>query len=393
MRILQLCYGMPPRMNAGNGGELRYWQNLASMVALGHEVHLVVCRSRDPLDPEVQRLPHSVRYIAGPERPISRVASWKSVFSDTSALEIFFPHTRRLRDEVADVVARIRPDIVWADWIGAMAIAPRDIPAIYSHSDFYYKILEVRGKTKSRRLRWPDRQRWKRLPRVEFALCNEAAHVVCASASEKQQLEGLACGSTYIPIVGPNISRPGDFSHKTGRVFLFGALFATSMKSAVRHLREQVWPLLNGSRTMLEWHQLGKPDPSIDEDGNWIRQKFVCHGFVGDLSGVFRLGDASLIPYQEDTGFRTKFVAAAGHGVVNIGYEQTFRCAPEFTAGLDCMVARSPSELTELLNTFAADAILRRRLGEASRALYEREFSFEAQLPKYEQALLRVGQK
>ena len=387
MRILQLCYGMPPRRNAANGGELRYWQNLASLVALGHEVHLVLCRSSDALESDVAQLPHSINYITGPDQPIARLASWKSVFRDDAAVEFFFPHTGKLRAEVAELVARIRPDIVWADWIGAMPLVPRGIPAIYSHSDFYYKIFDVRGKTKRRQLRWPDRQRFKRLPRVELSLCAEAAHVVCASASEKEQLEGVARASTYIPIVGPNIPKPRSVAYQSGRVFLYGALFATSMKTAVRHLREQVWPLLDGSRTSLEWHQVGKPDPTSAEDWNWIQQKFVCHGFVDDLSEMFRMGDASLIPYQEDTGFRTKFVSAAGHGVVNIGYEQTFRCAPEFTPGENCLAAKTPREMAELLNTYAGDVNWRRRLGEASRALYEREFSFEAQLPKYQQVL------
>jgi glycosyltransferase involved in cell wall biosynthesis len=132
---------------------------------------------------------------------------------------------------------------------------------------------------------------------------------------------------------------------------------------------------------------VGKPDLTSAEDWNWIQQKFVCHGFVDDLSAMFRMGDASLIPYQEDTGFRTKFVSAAGHGVVNIGYEQTFRCAPEFTPGKNCLAANTPREMAELLNTYAGDVNWRLRLGEASRVLYENQFSFEAQLPKYNQVL------
>lgn len=387
MRILQLCYGMPPRRNAANGGELRYWQNLASLVALGHEVHLVVCGSKDALESDDAQLPHSINYINGPQHPINRLVSWKSVFRDDAAVEFFFPHTQTLRVEVAELAAKIQPDVVWADWIGAMPLVPRGIPAIYSHSDFYYKIFEVRGKAKRRRLRWPDRQRFKRLPQIEMSLCAKAAHVICASASEKEQLENVAQASTYIPIVGPNIPRPESVAHQCPRIFLFGALFATSMKTAVQHLREEVWPLLDVSRTSPEWHQIGKGDATSAKDWDWIRQKFICHGFVDDLSAMFRMGDASLIPYQENTGFRTKFISAAGHGVVNIGYEQTFRCAPEFTPGENCLAARTPREMAEMLNTYAGDLNLRRRLGEASRALYEDQFFFEAQLPKYSQVL------
>src|SRR5205814_6707358 len=98
-----------------------------------------------------------------------------------------------------------------------------------------------------------------------------------------------------------------------------------------------------------------------------------------------------LICYSEDTGFRTKLVTATASGVVNIGYDITFRCVPEFTHGVDCLMAKSPEEMVKVLQTFAGDALLRRRLGEGAGAPYAPEFSFESQLPKYDQALRKVS--
>ena len=161
------------------------------------------------------------------------------------------------------------------------------------------------------------------------------------------------------------------------------------MRSAARHCREVIWPLFAAAPVSpsVEWHQVGDPEGIPSENWRFVEKNCVCHGYVPDLSSVFRLGDASLSTYQQDTGFRTKFVTAAAHGVISIGYPETFRCAPEFTPGRDCLVAGSPVDLVELLVHYGRDADLRRRIGEGARALYERAFSFEAQLPKYAQVL------
>jgi glycosyltransferase involved in cell wall biosynthesis len=394
MRILQICMGFVPRRLARNGGELRFWQNLASLVALGHEVHLVVIQnSQDAseLETEVKKLPRTVHYLYGLKNTITKWESWRALISREAALRFYLYYNNALRNEIANLTRRIQPDLIWADWLGAMALVPKGLPIVYSHSDFYYKILSVRRATQGKRFRWPDRVRQHRLRNAELALCEKASHVVCASYSEKRQLEGISRVASYIPIVGPSIQKQSSEMRDNGRVFLFGTWACTAMRSAAKHFRKELWPLLDGQRPPIEWHQVGKPEPQKTEDWQWVEKTFNCHGYIDDLSQVFYTGDASLVPYPEDTGFRTKFVTAAAYGVINIGYKQAFHCVPEFTPEVDCLVAESPFEMVCLLRQYGGDLGLRRRLGEASRALYEKRFLFEAQFNKYEEVLNTVA--
>lgn len=389
MRILHICLGAV-RKAAHNGGQLRAWQNLASLVALGHEVHLVIYEAFGydvELEPDVRELPAAVHYVIGPAAGLTRFNSWQALVSNQAALRFHLKYPDQTRERLHRLVSQIQPDLIWAEWVGTMALLPKGFPVVYSHQDFFHKIVTVRRATRGQTPRWPDRLRHRRLRLAELDLCAQADHVACVSDSERAQIATQGQRCSYIPICGPTVASPPRAADRKARVFFFGNWGNTAMRSAARHCREAIWPLFAAAPPGVEWHQVGDPERIPSENWRFVEKHFVCHGYVEDLTSVFRLGDASLAAYQQDTGFRTKFVTAAAHGVVSIGYPQTFRCAPEFTAGRDCLVAGSPSDVVDLLVAYGRDADLRRRLGEAARALYERAFSFEAQLPKYERVL------
>jgi glycosyltransferase involved in cell wall biosynthesis len=391
MRILQLCYNFAPRKTARSGGELRYWQNLASLVELGYQVDLVLFAANDEPQDDVRKLASSITRIDPTDQSISRLESWKSLLFDEDARLFFFPESRGYQEQVRSLVDKLSPDLIWADWIGSMNLIPYHLPVVYSHHDFLFKIKAVRNIVHNRNVSWADGVRLKKLEALERELCKRASFIVCVSHSEHVQLSESMPNSCYIPIVGPTIEPPVNHAAK-GRIFLFGSGGNTATRFSRRHLRREIWPMLEKSKPDVEWHVVGRPEPKATDDWRWVEQNFRLHGFVEDLAGVFQVGDASLIPYQEDTGFRTKFVTAAGYGVINIGYEQTFRCAPEFTNGEDCLVASTLSDMVATLKSYAGDAALRRRLGQASRDLYERQFSFEAQLNKYERVITKMAQ-
>ncbi len=388
MRILHICSNFVPRERARNGGELRYWQNLTSLVSLGHDIYLVLCNVKEDLDLKIERLAKKVFYINKNLSANNRTQLWQSLFSDKCALELYIRQSSDLYENIFRITQDIQPDLILADWIGAMMLVPDGVPVLYSHHDFHYKIISVRMETQGKQIRLIDRLRIARLRREELRLCSKASHIICVSDSERKELEKISTPSTYIPIVESTIPRPSKLATEKGRVFMFGNWENTAMRFSAKHLRTKIWPLFEEIPPSVEWHQVGEPAWQESENWKWIQKHFVCHGFVMDLSEIFRIGDASFIPYQRDTGFRTKFVTACGYGLVNIGYEKTFLCAPEFIPGQNCITGKSPDELADAIYWYSKNEKVRKNLGESSRLLYEQKFSFESQLPKYEKVLL-----
>jgi len=225
------------------------------------------------------------------------------------------------------------------------------------------------------------------LESLELRLASEAAHVMCVSASEAEFLQARGIHSTQIPIVGPTIPAPTVVRDASPRFFLFGN-HNTAHASALSEIRHRLWPALERAGGAGEWHQLGKPPQRPDEDWRWMERSFHhIHGFVDDLATVLRPGDVSVVPYRHDTGFRTKFTVAAGYGVVSAGYQESFLCAPEFTPSVNCIAGSTVEDLAMSLRRVIDDQNWRLSLGAGARELYEKTYTFEAQLPRYSQVL------
>lgn len=399
MRILQLSYERSPKRGAATGGDLGMFQNLSALKALGHEVHLAIIAPLDPVDAEVRTMVASAHEVEvptpAPLRPFKRVLN---------------PETYMLRfrdrtghsDAIAKLARKLDVDLIWADSIFGLSYAPRaEYRTVFGHYDFLFKLKRVRRETASkfslselrdvralrRRIRRPDAMSLAALERLEWQLAGEAAHIMCVSASESEFLKSRGLDSTHIPIVGPTIPMPSASASGPPRFFLFGN-HNTAHASALSEIRRKLWPALERAGGVGEWHQIGRPPKHPDEDWQWMERSFhKVHGFVEDLSNVFRVGDVSIVPYRHDTGFRTKFTVAAGHGVISAGFHETFLCAPEFTRGVDCIAEGDVNELAIRLRRLVTDHAYRMSLGTASRTLYERTYTFESQLPRYEQIL------
>jgi hypothetical protein len=119
-------------------------------------------------------------------RPVQRLLN-------PETFELRFPEASGYRRELAALTATLRPDVVWADSIFALAAAPRDrVQTVFGHYDFLFRLKAVRrdttGKlsladlrhprTLRRRMRRPDAMSPASLEKLELALATEAAHVM-----------------------------------------------------------------------------------------------------------------------------------------------------------------------------------------------------------------------
>jgi glycosyltransferase involved in cell wall biosynthesis len=398
MKILHVTYGSPKRLARG-GGSLGMFQNLQALLALGHEVHLAVLGRAQPIEDEVRSMVRGLYEIEPGRAPLHLRPLQRVLNPET--FELRFPAGSGFRRQLARLVDQLRPDVVWADSIFALAAAPRRVaPTVFGHYDFLFRLKAVRRATSKlsfadlrapaalrRRIRRPDALTSAGLESLELRLAAQAAHVMCVSASEAAYLTSRGVPSTHIPIVGPTIPAPATESTAGPRFFLFGN-HNTAHASALAEIRHQLWPALERAGGVGEWHQIGKPPASPDEDWRWMERSFhSIHGFVEDLSTLFRIGDISVVPYRHDTGFRTKFTVAAGYGVASAGFIESFLCAPEFTPDRDCVAGKDVEGLAVQLRRAIDDRAYRLRIGQGARQLYERAYTFEAQVPRYAEIL------
>lgn len=376
---------MPGGNTKAGGGHIFYFQNLAALVELGHEVHLIACNPHQNAQDDVASRAASVTYaysVPPSRRSLDYLLA--RVFRPET-LVFQFPEWGGLQAQIAAAVKRIEPDVIWADHIQSLLLAPKTTPIVYGHLDFIYQLQPVRRVAHRGRIRRPDAIRTASLEKLEHELSRSSKFAVSVSHTALQIFDALGVPSVYMPVFGTFIANRALEPRDNTRAFLFGRS-NTAMAMQRRNLREDVWPHIR-NEVPVEWHLVGDEPVNKDDTWMWFEQNFTRHGFVDDLGSVFMPGDLCLIPYKDDTGFRAKFVTAAAYGMVNIGYEETFRCAPEFVPGENCLAARDGAHFAELVHQYASDRALRERLANASRALYDEKFTLAAHLPTYDRIL------
>ena len=387
MKIAQVCYwGYPSPVHIG-GGDVRRWQNLRSLTDLGHEVHVLTCDPRREPTTELARVASSVTALHPQWSPKWSPRHWIAKGLNPETVRLAFPDISGLRTQTGMWLDELQPDLIWAENASAVLLSLGHAPIVHSHHDFMFKLRPVRRRSSQKRLRRPDAMTLRRLQEREIDVCRQVATTMCASQSEASFLRQLGIDAVYLPVAGETTPRPDFDDLSPGRLFIFGNP-NTAMRATRQHLVTEIWPIVGQRGLEFEWHQLGKPPrPGTDPSWRWIEEHCTVHGYVPDLADVLRPGDASIMPYPFDTGGRAKFAVSAGYGVVNIAYDETFRCASEFTHGQDSLAASSPEHFVELLDEFRSDSGFRRRLAQGSRSLYERHHTMEAQLPHYEAIL------
>jgi hypothetical protein len=409
MRIIQLAYERLPKRQARGGGELGTYQTLCALTELGHEVDLVVCGKPMEVERAARERVREVHWIEPTTPPPLSPAGLASRAFHPDTVKLRFPDAKGYQTRVRDLARRLGTDLVWADAIFALSVAPFELPVVYGQYDFLHKLKEVRkdirehidlreiarAKNKVHALRSaltrPDIMTLSRLREVELDLCRRASHVQSVSQTEADFLNAQGAHATAIPVVGPTISLPNRDLKSIPEVFLLGNS-NTAQKAARTHLWRELWGELSQVGGV-EWHQLGAPPERPDASWRWLEEAFdEVHGYVDDLADALGYGDICFVPYLHDTGYRAKFTVAAAYGTVNMGYHQTFACAPEFTPGEDCIAAADAREMADQLRRFASDTTWRNQLAEASRTLYEQAFTFESMLGPYQQ-LLDVAMK
>ncbi len=143
---------------------------------------------------------------------------------------------------------------------------------------------------------------------------------------------------------------------------------------AVRWFRSRVWPLLREHCPTVEWRLVGRnPQAVAALTGGDKRIRVV--GPVEDAVAEIARAKASVVPLLSGSGTRFKILEAwaAARAVVSTSIGAEGLGARD---GEHLLVADEPAAFASAIEHVLKDAGLRRRLGEAGRALYRGQFTW-----------------
>lgn len=395
MRCIFIVAQHPISPNFRGGGSATYYERLNSLSALGHEIHLwhyaYPAQRRDfdafvETDADtyrrVRQMCESVHLTTFPEtagladRVKAHVGNW------TSRTYVENPLFRTVAlKQLKRFIAQVDPHFIWAHHLGPARIATlqQKRPVIYSHHDWLYRVRALaRGAAESQRMRTQEED-----------LARAAAGIVSGSFTECKQLRDIGCKSvSYIPVTYEPVIWTSRAMPDNPRVVHLGGLKTTANRVGLQRFFEIAWPGVVGACDFSVIGDTSGADPELERNLKTVS----CTGHVNDLSTVLRPFDLHIIPWEHDTGQRTRLPLIFNYGQVVVAVKASVAGFPEVRDGENCRLVERLDQMAPVILELLHDPAQRERLGLAARRTFEQNFTRPVLLPRYQALIASVDE-
>jgi len=318
---------------------------------------------------------------------VSRAGGYRRVLlSYIKPIELFFSISLKLSEELDLLIKRIHPKFIWAEHVFALAALNKldnEIPIIYSHHDWLYKILRLRNPN----MGLSDKLINLNLRRLENQLVKNAELTVTGTGGDElkalQQISQTYCLKTLYD-----------------KAYLSDVKIS-SMKVSINHLGS----LRTSSNYLGLMHFLKYVYPSIrnDLDGNFVKIKLIgdyegaknsllgrisnvrnleLYGHINDLSSVMNFADLSIIPYKYNSGYRTKVPLLLRYGQIIIAYQKAVAGYEDILTYENSRIVDNDEEFARAILNLIDDEKLRLRLAKNATDSYNLGFDIKVESSK-----------
>ena len=394
MRCLYVLSEDPISPNYLGGASGMYYDQLMALSDLGHEIHVwhFACeRNRKRFNEFVNSEPgiwknvisrcHSVQFFDYPmtENLFGRI--WNCTWSVLRPQKPF-PRWSALK-EFRKIFSAVKPGVVWAQHFlpATVAVQQREVPVIYVHHDWLYKIKALRN----------HREIDVKQQSAEEWLVRSVAAVVCGSKIECDQI--LKTGARkvhYIPVSYEPIKIDLEAVKLTEpRLIHLGGMATTANREGLLAFFDRVWPNLKQAK--MEFQVIGdisSASPKLKENLKSVK----CTGFVANLEETLRPFDLHIIPWEHATGQRTRIPLAFNFAQVVVATKDSAACYPEAKDGVNCRLVDHLEDMASIILELRDDASQRIRLGHSARTTFEKNFTRSALLPRYAEVVASIQQ-
>jgi len=390
-----------PLVTNYSGAASRYAQNFWALRTLCDEVHVIRLYAPGELEPvlEFEKRFQDARSaimaanswqdvpLAGGQRARNRLQILRQSMFDPVAFE--FPYVDQNAYILEKIITEVALDFLLVEHTGPAAIVLRvgvRIPWIYSHHDVLHRLRQIRYGVRNLR------DRWFLFTAARAEKCiNLAPDIVfTASLTEADWLRGLRSKPvSVIPMAYPmSGAPPGGAIRQDVRIIHLGSLETTANRQGLatylRRVHDKVIHALQKEGIQAELWVVGDHSQVKSPLSELlIKPNTVLKGFVPNLSEVMRPYDIAILPYENDTGFRTKLPLFFLHAQVVV----TTRAAVAgmYLPGLEnaCVMVEKLDDFFTTIVDLAKNPARRKQLGREAYLYYQKNFTYDAVLNQY----------
>jgi len=410
MRLLFVMPGVPLAFDH-SGAASRYAQNFLALKNLGVELYVL----RFHLETQKQAVLDFEKTSETAQIALEYSSSWREVVVPTNQPQgkwdvlhrvIFnpiryeFPFYKPLAEQLALSIHETAPDLIWAEHSDAAAavwhLSPSQ-PWIFSHHDMRYLIRAIRDqKTRISHAVLAQVSR-----KAEIKVSKSASLVITGSQTEAGKLRKIGCRNVHvIPMANanlPEINLQSSPSKKANIIHL-GSLETTANRSGLSaylsKAHSKTLKLCAENQVSTKLVIVGDASRVKSPLKELLLQKNITlTGFVPEITSVLRPYDIAILPYTQDSGYRTKLPLLMGYAQVVIATRTAV--AGSLLPGLEdvCTLLDKVEDFPEKIAWLSAHPEERRRLGQAARAYAKEYLSLGAIQPYYADLLHQAIKK
>ncbi len=411
MKIAIVNHGLPDP--SSNGGPMTVWSILVHLLALQHEIDVVVLRYPDDWfysaerRVNVEKVGARVHEVPLPDRSTLTTASSDGEFGalGRELARTFLPFS--VRRQVRSLLRTIGPDAVFAyHWDSLAALhGNREWPKVGGVGDPYHL---------------PQLRRWQHLfPRPSLNYARLTAQTIVMTSRAKPTMRALlqdcnrygtfqagltrefqraglsACSYYRTSVVDPMPARRAAPTAGRRFVVLLGPsnLEATSTRAGIVLFATKILPVLEarlgedqfvvrvvGEGRVPQQLQRLLPRPTVEIIGR-----------IEPPDEEFMNADVQLVPTPFVLGIRVRIITGMSFGQCVVAHVSETENIPELEHGKNSLIGASGAELAEHLVTLARNPQRRANLGRAARETFLRHFHPEQAVQPILSDLLEVA--
>jgi len=375
-----------------NGGASVYYSHLELLSKAGFKIELLTVSWDDntpfnkddynEIEPFINALHHYTIKSVKPKKDLKRL--YNAVFNPAT-FEYFFLNNSN-KTFLKTFVANNHIDLIWAEWRWAgiwVRWADLDVPVIYAHHDWEYKLALLRSKPNlSKRFHTFQKKR------IEKQLVKGVTACVSGSFTETGEIIEISSKpALYLPTTYSEVQTKLKPRSKPAIVHL-GGMGTTANRLGLERFLEVCWPQIKSDIQDIRLIVIGgleRAQPTLKDklkDPN-----ITCLGFVSQLDEVLYPHDIHIIPWEYNTGTRTRIPLVFNYNQVLVATAASAACYPELEHQKNCILCPDLSDMSKQITDLYKDQNKILKLARQGKQTFKNSFTSESQTAKLKEFL------
>lgn len=381
-----------------NGGGAVLFSHLELLNALNYHITLLTVVwsdsysfQKEDYEEVEQFVSEIVSYSADQGKKKGKLSRLYDAIFNPTEFEYRFANAINL-DFLQKIVKEKSIDLVWCEWRWAAIWAMKtslEVPKIYSHHDWEYKLAVLRKKpTLKKKFHTYQKKR------VEMQLVRSMDACVSGSQTEAEEIQQISGKKAlYLPTTYKSIT-PKKEAKKHSSIVHLGGMGTTANRIGLERFLDVCWESIKKAIPNIELVVVGSLNRAQDSLKKKLKDDQIkTMGFVKDLDQVLHPQDMHIIPWEHNTGTRTRIPVAFNYEQVLVSVAASAKCYPEITKE-NAILCEDLDQMKEAIIHLYSDSEKLHLLATKGKQTFIENYTLESQLERLKTFLnTEIGEK